>query len=96
MDLIDLVVTGEGRTDEQSAMGKVLCGVSGRARAQGVPAVALSGALEKGYEPLYGKGLTAAFSTWKSGEGLEWQMDHAEENLSNAARNLFRLVRAFC
>lgn len=92
----DLVVTGEGRTDEQSAMGKVLCGVSGRARAQGVPAVALSGALEKGYEPLYGKGLTAAFSTWKSGEGLEWQMDHAEENLSNAARNLFRLVRAFC
>ena len=91
----DLVVTGEGRTDEQSAMGKVLCGVSGRAAAQGIPVVALSGALEKGYEPLYGKGLTAAFSTWKSGEGLEWQMAHTEENLSNTARNLFRLVQAF-
>ena len=91
----DLVVTGEGRTDEQSAMGKVLCGVSGRAAAQGIPVVALSGALEKGYEPLYGKGLTAAFSTWKSGEGFEWQMAHTEENLSNTARNLFRLVQAF-
>lgn len=91
----DLVVTGEGRTDEQSAMGKVLCGVSGRAAAQGIPVIALSGALEKGYEPLYGKGLTAAFSTWKSGEGLEWQMAHTEENLSNTARNLFRLVQAF-
>lgn len=91
----DLVVTGEGRTDEQSAMGKVLCGVSGRAAAQGIPVVALSGALEKGYEPLYRKGLTAAFSTWKSGEGLEWQMAHTEENLSNTARNLFRLVQAF-
>ena len=48
----DFVVTGEGRTDEQSAMGKVLCGVSGRAAAQGIPVVALSGALEKGYDCL--------------------------------------------
>lgn len=91
----DLVVTGEGKTDEQSAMGKVLFGVSGRAGAKSVPVVALSGALEDGFESLYDRGLTAAFSTWKSGKNLEWQMAHAEQNLSDAARNLFRLVQAF-
>lgn len=34
---------------------------------KGIPVCSLSGALEKGYRPLYGKRTTAAFSTWKSG-----------------------------
>lgn len=42
-----LVLTGEGRSDSQTLMGKVPMGVLRRARAQGVPVVLLSGAVEQ-------------------------------------------------
>lgn len=44
----DLVITGEGRLDRQSMMGKVVAGVGGAARAAGVRAVALVGCLGDG------------------------------------------------
>lgn len=59
----DLVLTGEGRLDGQSAVGKVVGAVSRRARAKGVPCVALCGSLGPGAQTLYEScGLTAAFS----------------------------------
>ncbi|MDO4288715.1 MAG: glycerate kinase [Eubacterium sp.] len=91
----DLIITGEGKTDEQSAMGKVLSGVARRARAQGIPVAAISGALEPGYEALYALGMTAAFSTWQAGKDLDWQMAHAAENLGRTARDILRLAAAF-
>ena len=39
----DLVVTGEGRLDAQSRMGKVVSGVATRARSAGVPVIAIAG-----------------------------------------------------
>ncbi len=91
----DLVVTGEGRTDAQSAMGKVASGVGRRAEKAGVPAVILSGALEDGCERLYNKGITAMFASCSRAGSVEWHMDHARENLSFAARQLFRLIGRF-
>lgn len=41
----DLVITGEGRLDMQSLMGKVASGVGRRAAARGVPAVAVVGCI---------------------------------------------------
>lgn len=43
LDGADLVVTGEGRLDEQTLRGKAVAGVAGLARAFGVPAVAVCG-----------------------------------------------------
>ena len=42
----DLVITGEGRIDPQTLHGKVVAGVAGRARAAGVPAYAIGGAVD--------------------------------------------------
>jgi glycerate 2-kinase len=42
----DLVITGEGRIDAQTLRGKVVAGVAGRARAAGVPAYAIGGAVD--------------------------------------------------
>jgi glycerate kinase len=58
----DLVLTGEGRLDAQTRRGKVVAGVSERARARGVPVIALVGAVTSGAEALYACGLTAYFS----------------------------------
>ena len=44
----DLVVTGEGCLDAQSAMGKVVAGVGKRARAAGVPVIAIAGSAGPG------------------------------------------------
>ncbi len=42
----DLVVTGEGRIDAQTAFGKTALGVARRAQAAGVPCVAVGGGVE--------------------------------------------------
>ncbi len=86
------IITGEGRTDAQSAMGKVVSGVAKRGKAQGIPVIALSGAVEPGIEALYEIGLTAAFATCTNTQGLEWQMTHAGDNLRRAARNILALI----
>ena len=59
---VDLVLTGEGRLDGQSLRGKAVLSVARRARAQGVFAVALCGALGSGIEQAFSEGLGAAFS----------------------------------
>jgi len=44
----DLVITGEGRIDAQTAFGKTALGVARRAQAAGVPCVAVGGGVEPG------------------------------------------------
>lgn len=89
----DLVITGEGRTDAQSAMGKVLGGVGQRCKAKGVPVIALSGALDEGYEQLYDWGITACFAAIRKSTTINDAMANAEDNLARAAEDLFRLIK---
>lgn len=91
----DLVVTGEGRTDAQSAMGKVVSGVAKRAKAFGVPVVVLSGGLDTGLDALYAAGVTAAFATCRKVQTREQALEGGREALYLSAMDLFRLVRAF-
>ena len=58
----DLVLTGEGKLDGQSVRGKVCLGVARAARAAGVPAIALVGAVGEGARLLRDEGPTAWFS----------------------------------
>ena len=48
----DLVVTGEGRVDQQSGFGKLTGAVTAAARRAGVPVVAIAGSLGAGHETL--------------------------------------------
>lgn len=88
---IDLIITGEGKTDAQSAMGKVISGIAKRGKKQGIPVIVVSGALEEGYETIYEHGVTAAFSVYSNSESLEWHMTHAEKLLHTSMSNIFRL-----
>lgn len=62
LESCDLVITGEGRADWQSAHGKVPCGIGLRCKKAGVPCIALCGSTGKGAEELYNCGITAIFS----------------------------------
>ena len=58
----DLVISGEGALDAQSLSGKVVVGVARRARALGVPVIAIVGDIRDGFEPVYDEGVSAVFS----------------------------------
>lgn len=90
----DLVFSGEGRLDAQSVRGKVVAGVARRAKAAGVPLVALVGQIGQGYEPMYDLGLSAVFSINRAAQPLAESAPHAAENLRLAAENVLRLWQA--
>jgi glycerate kinase len=89
----DLIISGEGRTDSQSAMGKVLSGIGKRAAKQNALLITISGALENGCEELFNTGVSAMFATCRHLLSLEDTLKNAKEDLQRAADNLFRLMK---
>ncbi len=55
----DLVITGEGRIDEQTFMGKVPSGVLARAQRQGIPVIAIGGLVDLSEESAEANGFHA-------------------------------------
>ncbi len=58
----DLIVTGEGRLDEQSLRGKVVGALAAAARPYAVPVLVLAGQVALSQEELQAAGITAAHS----------------------------------
>ena len=87
----DLVITGEGKTDRQTAFGKLPAGVAGIAKKYGVPCVLISGAVVGDVTELYDCGITAAFATVSTTCDLETAIRTAAECLERAAENVVRL-----
>lgn len=54
---VDLVITGEGNMDEQSAAGKAPVGVARRAKRYGKPVVAVVGGRADNLDAVYGRGV---------------------------------------
>jgi glycerate kinase len=67
----DLVVTGEGRTDAQTAMGKAPAGVAAAAKRHGVPVICISGGLGEGADRVLAAGIDAVASTVPGPMSLE-------------------------
>lgn len=88
----DLVITGEGRMDEQSAFGKVPMGVGQAAKRQGIPCVAIAGGMGKNAERIYECGVDAIITTINGAMSLETAMENAEELFLNAAERMFRMI----
>jgi len=88
-----LVVTGEGRTDRQTAMGKAPAGVAAAARRHGVPVVCLSGGLGDGAELVLELGVDALAGMVPEPMALEVAMQRGEGLLEAAAARVGRLLR---
>ncbi len=89
----DLVVTGEGRTDWQSCFGKTVQVVGERAKAAGVPVIALSGSLGSGAAELYEHGIGAFATTLEEPMSLTEAMSRAKELYYKGAVRMFRLIK---
>lgn len=89
----DLVVTGEGRIDWQSAFGKVPSGIGVRCKKKGVPAVAIVGGMGDGAEKIYEFGVESIIPTINGAMDISEALERAEELYAGAADRLFRMVR---
>lgn len=89
---VDLVVTGEGRADWQSAFGKVMSGVGMRAKKNGIPAVGLCGSLGKGAMDIFDFGIDSLMTTVNAPMTLDDALDNAEALYYEAAVRMFRLI----
>lgn len=90
---VDVVVTGEGRIDWQSAFGKVPSGVGMRCKAKGVPAVALVGGMGDGAEKIFEHGVDSIIPTINGAMDIEEALDRAEELYAGAADRMFRMLK---
>jgi glycerate kinase len=89
----DLVITGEGRTDFQTAMGKAPIGVAAAAKAHGVPVVCIAGGLGDGADEVLRHGIDALASVVPGPMTLDECMARAAELLEAGTARACRLVR---
>lgn len=80
-----LVITGEGRADNQTAYGKAPGEVARRAQAAGVPTVLIAGTKAAGWEDLLTKGFTSVTTLAQEGDNLQDLMHDARPALTRAA-----------
>ena len=95
MQGVDFVITGEGKLDGQTAMGKAPLGVAQLAAKHGIPIIALAGAVPVDAHVLNELGITSCFSIANAPMSLEEAMDSevAFNNLRGTARQLFGLIQ---
>lgn len=91
----DIVITGEGRLDGQTAMGKVPVGVAKLAKKYGVKVLAFAGAVTKDAKNCNAEGIDAFFPIVRGVTTLAEAMDveNAKANMKDAVEQVFRLLK---
>jgi len=90
----DFVITGEGRLDGQSYMGKAPVGVAKLAKKYGKPVIAFAGGVTEDAVKCNDYGIDAFFPILRTPCSLEEAMDikNAYKNLANTAEQVFRMI----
>lgn len=91
----DIVITGEGRLDSQTAMGKAPIGVAKLAKAHGKRVIAFAGCVTEDAEALNDCGIDAFFPILRSVVTLREALDktNAYKNLVGTAYQVLRLIK---
>ena len=94
---VDIVVTGEGRLDGQTVMGKAPIGVAKIAKQFDKPVLAFSGCVTKDATACNREGIDAFFPVLRNVVSLEDAMNpaNARQNMVDTAEQVFRTIRTF-
>ena len=87
-----LVIVGEGQTDRSTVFNKAPVAVAQRAKARGIPTVAISGSLGDGFEQIHDHGIDAAFSILDHCMTLEDAMSGTAELVADATEQVCRAL----
>lgn len=93
----DIVVTGEGRLDAQTVMGKAPVGVAEIAKKYGKKVIAFSGCVTEDAVECNNHGIDAYFPILRSVVSLEEAMDskNARKNMVETVEQVFRLIKIY-
>ncbi|MFO1444804.1 glycerate kinase [Bacillus sp. Bva_UNVM-123] len=86
----NIVITGEGQIDFQTASGKTPMGVAEAAMKKGIPVFALTGSIGQGIDILYEHGITSVHSIINTPMSLQEAITRAEELLERTAEQVMR------
>ena len=91
----DIVITGEGRLDAQTVMGKAPIGIAGIAKKHHKPVIAFSGCVTKDATVCNQHGIDAFFPIVRGACTLEEAMntENAYRNMADTAEQTFRLLQ---
>ena len=93
----DIVITGEGRLDGQTVMGKAPIGVAKIAKEYSKPVLAFSGCVTKDAVACNAEGIDAFFPILRGVVSLEEAMhtDNAMTNMADTVEQVFRTIHTF-
>ena len=94
MENADIVITGEGRLDGQTAMGKAPVGVARLAKKHNIPVIAFAGSVTKEATACNQNGIDAFFPILRGVTTLEDAMkpENAKANMADTVEQVFRLL----
>ena len=93
----DIVITGEGRLDGQTVMGKAPIGVAKLAKKYGKPVLAFAGSVTEEADACNAAGIDAFFPILRQVATLEEAMDSetARRNMKKTVEQVFRVISRF-
>lgn len=96
MKTADCAVTGEGRIDRQTVMGKAPSGIARLAGKYGIPVIAFSGSVTDDAVYCNDHGIDAFFPILRTVCSLDEAMDNAnaKRNMADASEQVFRAMKA--
>jgi glycerate kinase len=94
LDGADWAITGEGKSDEQTALGKTPLIVARRAAARLIPATLISGSIDRSALPELGRHFAGCFSLPSGPASLEQCLEDAAALLADRAEQLALLFDA--
>ena len=92
LDDADLVLTGEGRIDAQTAFGKAPSGVAKVAQGKKVRTIAIGGSIADDAHRVFDHGISGLASACARDMSLDEAINHSRVHLANAAERVVRLV----
>lgn len=95
LENIDVIVTGEGRLDGQTTLGKVPVGVARIAKPYGIPVIAISGSITEDAATLNNQGISSYFSIVPGPLSLTEAMNPEVTlmNIEQTVEQVFRLIK---
>ena len=88
----DLLITAEGRVDGSTIYDKAPVGVARRAKARGIPVIAMAGSLGFGYEEVYRYGIDAVVPILDRPISFEDSISRSFDLLRHATERAMRLL----
>ena len=89
----DMVISGEGRIDEQTAYGKAPMGVTERAKKKNIPVILIGGEIRGDSKVLYEKGVDALISSVDRVSSFTEVIKNSRQALIDASERAMRLVK---